>query len=74
MHGFYSTWPNFNHVFLEESEKDNLKAAFGYTAVPFYVIFDKEGKIVVSGDGKSFDISTELQKLVSGGLNFNEDF
>ena len=35
------TWENLVHVFVEEDMKDQAKAAFGYTAVPFYVVFDK---------------------------------
>ena len=38
---FSRTWENLVHVFVEEDMKDQAKAAFGYTAVPFYVVFDK---------------------------------
>jgi hypothetical protein len=35
------TWANVTHVFVEESIKEKAKAAFGYTSVPFYVVFNK---------------------------------
>lgn len=37
------TWENVTHVFVEESVKDQAKEAFGYSAVPFYAVFDKVG-------------------------------
>lgn len=30
-----------SHIFIEEGDKDAAKEAFGYTAVPFYIIFDR---------------------------------
>lgn len=35
------TWNNIVHIFVEESVKDQAKEAFGYTAVPYYVVFNK---------------------------------
>lgn len=30
-----------DHIYVEEKDKESCKASFGYTAVPFYVIFDQ---------------------------------
>lgn len=43
----HRTWDNLMHVFVEEDVKDQAKAAFGYSAVPFYVVFDKVTTILI---------------------------
>jgi hypothetical protein len=38
-----SAWSELNHLFVDEADKDACKACFGYTSVPFYVVFDEVG-------------------------------
>lgn len=74
---FYSTWENLAIIFVEEEHKDALKAAFGYSAVPFYIFFNATGQVVKSGDGKSINVESDLALTSSAGmngLNFDEDF
>ena len=59
------SWNNLHHVFVEIAHKDTVKAAFGYSAVPYYVLFDRTGFIVKCGDSKSFDYVSELTKLLA---------
>ena len=35
------TWENLTHVFIAESIKDEAKRQFGYSAVPYYIVFNK---------------------------------
>ena len=67
------SWGNLHHIFVETENKDTLKAAFGYSAVPFYVMFDKTGAIIKSGDSKAFDYSSELTKLLESVDSNNEN-
>jgi hypothetical protein len=71
------TWENLAIIFVEEEHKDSLKAAFGYSAVPFYIFFNVTGQVVKSGDGKSINVESDLALTSSAGtngLNFDEDF
>ena len=67
------SWGNLHHIFVETRNKDTLKTAFGYSAVPFYVLFDKTGAIIKSGDSKAFDYSCELTKLLESVDSNNEN-
>lgn len=67
------SWGNLHHIFVETENKDTLKAAFGYSTVPFYVMFDKTGAIIKSGDSKAFDYSSELTKLLESVDSNNEN-
>jgi hypothetical protein len=67
------SWGNLHHIFVETENKDTLKAAFGYSAVPFYVMFDKTGAIIKSEDSKAFDYSSELTKLLESVDSNNEN-
>lgn len=71
-----STWENLAVIFVEEEHKDALKAAFGYSAVPFYIIFNAAGQVAKSGDSKAINIEQDLALASSSGaaLNFDEDF
>ena len=42
------------HCFMEMEVKENAKAAFGFTSVPFYVVVDKVTKILYSAVSNSF--------------------
>ena len=81
----YYSWENLTHIFVEESDKEKAKAAFGFTAVPFYVVFDKDGTIVASGDSKTIDyvslipntssVDSKVQASATQNLvSFDEDF
>jgi len=48
-------WGNLLHVFMEIEVKEQAKAAFGFAAVPFYVVVDRQGNVVGSGDPKTVD-------------------
>ena len=37
----YRSLDNMTHVYMDMEVKELAKAAFGFTAVPFYVIVDK---------------------------------
>lgn len=69
------SWENLRHIFVQQEDRDALKAHFGYTAVPFYVVFDKEGNVLKSGEPKSIDLLNTL-KAASGASTFtlDEDF
>lgn len=67
------SWSNLHHIFVETENKDTLKAALGYSAVPFYVLFDKTGAIIKSGDSKAFDYSRELTKLLESVESNNNE-
>eukprot|EP01031_Cornospumella_fuschlensis_P040707 gene40707-49637_t len=84
---FISEWGNLYHFFIEESDKESLKAQLGYSAVPFYVVFDENGNIKVSGDSKAVDYQAEVTGMsqqanaenhpttaTAQGLVFDEDF
>eukprot|EP01033_Poteriospumella_lacustris_P001055 gene1056-764_t len=70
------TWENLAVIFVEEEHKDALKAAFGYSAVPFYIIFNAAGQVAKSGDSKAINIEQDLALASSSGaaLSFDEDF
>lgn len=65
-------------IFVEEEHKDALKAHFGYSAVPFYIIFNAAGQVAKSGDSKVINIEEDLalaSASASGAaLSFDEDF
>ncbi len=63
---------------MEEQHKDALKAAFGYSAVPFYIFFNSAGHVVKAGDGKNVEqdlaATAAAPITANNGLNFDEDF
>lgn len=69
-----STWENLAVIFVEEEHKDALKAAFGYSAVPFYILFNGTGQVVKSGDSKAINVEEDLALTTGAGLSFDEDF
>lgn len=34
-------WENLTNLFLDESDKDQVKSFLGYQAVPYYIVLDK---------------------------------
>lgn len=62
---FTQDWENLTHVFAEIDVKEEMKATFGFTAVPFYVVFDEDGTIVGSGESKTFNYTTCLSFIQS---------
>lgn len=59
------SWESLHHLFIETEHKDAAKAAFGYSAVPYYVLFDRTGRMVKCGDSKAFDYLSELTALLA---------
>lgn len=60
---FIDEWENLTHLFVKMENKDAIKQHFGFSQVPFYVVFDQEGSIVGSGDSKNFDYATTLAEV-----------
>ena len=48
-------WTNLTHAFMEADVKEEAKKAFGFAAVPFYVVVNKDGRILGAGDPKKID-------------------
>ena len=72
-------WENMAHVFMEMDVKENAKAAFGFSAVPFVVVVDKSGAVIGQGDPKLVDYAELLSKPQpptgrSPDLVLDEDF
>jgi hypothetical protein len=57
------TWENLTHVFMEVEVKEEAKALFGFNAVPFVIVVDKDGNVIGHGDPKTVDYAA----LVAGG-------
>jgi|LauGreDrversion4_1035100.scaffolds.fasta_scaffold839869_1 hypothetical protein len=47
---------------MEIDEKEAAKAAFGFTQVPYYIIIDKNGTLVGSGEPSKTDYISILAK------------
>lgn len=48
-------WDNLTHTFMDMTNKEVAKAAFGFTTVPFYVVVSKDGRVVGRGEPKNTD-------------------
>ena len=61
-------WENMTHVFMDMEMKEEAKKLLGFTAVPFYVVVDKNGNITGKGDPKKIDymelLNTEAQPII----------
>lgn len=55
------SWENLTHLFIETENKDEAKATFGYSSVPYYIVFDKNGRIIKYGDSKTVDYMKEIK-------------
>ena len=51
-------WENLKHVYMTVDEKEAAKRQFGFSAVPFCVVFDADGAELYRGDPGSVDFST----------------
>lgn len=60
---FISDWDNLTHVFVDLKDKEAVKSTFGFSAVPFYVVFDQNGTIVGKGEPKAFDYQSVLANV-----------
>ena len=49
---------NLKHCYMTFEEKEKAKAAFGFSAVPFCIIFNAAGAILFKGDPKDVDFAT----------------
>jgi len=47
---------------MEVDVKEAAKAAFGFTQVPYYIVIDKNGALVGSGEPKTTDYAKLLQE------------
>lgn len=48
-------WDNLTHTFMEMDVKEEAKKAFGFNAVPFYVVVSKDGRVLGAGDPKKIN-------------------
>ncbi len=53
-------WGNLTHTFMHMEAKEKAKTAFGFAAVPFYVIVSKDGAVLGKGDPKTTDYAALL--------------
>ena len=65
------SWENLTHTFMSTEEKERAKLAFGFSAVPFVVVFDSSGAVVGSGAPKDVDF-VSLLGLVRDGETTKE--
>ena len=70
------TWENLMHVFMEVEVKEEAKALFGFNAVPFVIVVDKDGNVIGHGDPKTVDYASLVKTPTSSasGLVLDEDF
>ena len=48
-------WEHLTHTFMDLENKEAAKKAFGFAAVPFYVVVSREGVVLGKGDPKAVD-------------------
>ena len=51
-------WENLQHVYMTFDEKEAAKKRWGFTAVPFCVVFGADGKELFKGNPKDVDFTT----------------
>ena len=51
-------WENLTHCYMTADEKAKAKAEFGFTAVPFCVVFGADGAVLFKGDPSQIDFAT----------------
>jgi thiol-disulfide isomerase/thioredoxin len=51
-------WENLKHCYMTFDEKEAAKAAFGFSSVPFCVVFGADGAVHYKGDPKDIDYAT----------------
>ena len=70
-------WQNVNHYYMSQSDKEKAKQILGFSSVPFYVILNKDGDIIQSGNKVDFDQIVKKEEIVENEvreLSFDEDF
>ena len=55
-------WDNLHHIFMEFEQKELAKKAFGFAAVPFYVVVGGNGDILGCGEPKSIDYNALIMQ------------
>jgi hypothetical protein len=62
-------WNNMHHYFMDHASKEQAKKSLGFKAVPFYVVFNESGEMVMKGNSKSVDFDKipgkKMRKLVT---------
>jgi thiol-disulfide isomerase/thioredoxin len=51
-------WENLRHMYMTVAEKEAAKTQFGFTQLPFAVVFGADGTILFSGDPQGIDFAT----------------
>ena len=51
-------WENLTHCFMTVDEKSMIKSEFGFTAVPFCIVFGADGAVLFKGDPSQIDFDT----------------
>jgi len=51
-------WESLTHLFMSTEEKELAKAEFGFSAVPFCVVFAADGSVLYKGDPKGINFTT----------------
>lgn len=51
-------WENLKHMYMNVAEKEAAKAQFGFTQLPFAVVFGADGTVLFSGDPQGIDFAT----------------
>ena len=55
-------WGNMIHIWMEMEAKELAKAAFNFTAVPFYAVISKDGDIIGTGEPKAINYMELLNR------------
>lgn len=61
----FFSWQDMRHIFTAQSDKESMRDVFGFKAVPFYVVFNPEGKIISMGDSKAINAVEVLREYLS---------
>ena len=56
-HSTPSRWLNVSHYFASPAGKEVAKEHYGFKAVPFYVVADEGGNVVMMGGAASVDLA-----------------
>jgi len=63
-----------SHYFATVDEKERAKAHFGFKAVPFYVVVDEHGKVVMNGSPAKVDLDLAPGVKISRPALVFDDF
>lgn len=59
-------WEHLTHTFLDLEHKEAAKAAFGFAAVPFYVVLSADGRVLAAEGPKAPDFAALLAAADAG--------